>query len=58
MTEHIHDRLVELLEAEEPDVRRFLGRALVLAQNPRLSAEGLASKLQRELVAGFAGDEQ
>ncbi len=45
----LHERLASLLAEEEPAVRAFLTKAITLAQDPRLSAEGLTVKLQREL---------
>jgi hypothetical protein len=45
----LHERLILLLEEEEPAVRAFLTEAITLAQDSRVSAEGLTVKLQRKL---------
>lgn len=45
----LHERLTWLLEKEESAVRAFLTEAIVMAQDPRISAEGLVVKLQRKL---------
>jgi hypothetical protein len=45
----LHERLILLLEEEDPAIRDFLSEAIIMAQDPRISAEGLVVKLQRKL---------